>query len=500
MPFQALRAHLAPVQDLRMAANVLEWDQETYMPEGGATARAHQVATLRRLAHEAFTAPETARLLEAAEAAAGDLDPHSDEAALVRVVRRDLDKATRLPARLVSELAEASAHAKEAWKAASAASRFSVFAPHLERLVALSREQADRLGYTDHPYDALLDLYEPGATTADVATLFESLRQRLVPLVQVIAGAAAPDDTFLHAAYPEDRQWAFMLTVLAGIGYDLHRGRLDVSAHPFTTTFSIGDVRLTTRVDPHHFPTAFFGMLHEAGHGLYEQGIAPVWERTPLAEGASLGVHESQSRLWENLVGRAAPFWRHYFPQARQFFPEALAGVEEAAFVAALNRVQPSHIRVEADEVTYPLHVLLRFEVETALMDGSLAVADVPARWNERFEALLGLAVPDDAHGCLQDVHWALGAFGYFPTYTLGTLMSVQLFEAARRDLGDLPAQIGAGDFAPLLAWLRTHVHQYGRARTADEIVRGATGGPLSAEPWLAYVEGKFGALYGLDR
>ncbi len=444
-------------------------------------------------------ATRPARLLAAAEAAVAGRDPlEDDDAALVRVVRRDFDKATRLPARLISDLAEASGLAKEAWKAARAASHFATFAPHLQRLVDLSREQADLLGYEAHPYDALLDLYEPGATTAEIATLFADLHARLVPLVQRIAAAPAPDDAFLHAHFPDDRQWAFMLTVLGDIGYSLERGRLDLSAHPFTTTFSISDVRLTTRVDPHFFPMGFFGMLHEAGHGLYEQNISPVWERTPVAEGASLGVHESQSRLWENLVGRGAAFWRHYYPQLQQFFPDALAGVEEAAFVAALNRVQPSFIRVEADEVTYPLHILLRFEIETALIDGSLAVADVPARWNARFEELFGIAVPDDANGCLQDVHWALGALGYFPTYTLGTLMSVQLFEAARQGLGDLDGLIAAGQFEPLLAWLYSHVHHYGRARTADEIVRAATGGPLSAEPWLAYVEAKYGALYGL--
>ena len=501
----ALRQRLAETADLAHAAAVLEWDQETYMPPGGAEARGRQVATLRRVAHERFTDPQVSEWLDAAT-------PESDvEHALVRVTTRDWRRATRLPSRLVADKAEVAARAKEAWKAAREADRFGLFAPHLDATLALAREEADLVrplieeergpGYApsdaDGRYDALLDAYEPGASTAGVAETFRELREGLVPLVAAVAEAEAPDDAFLHAPYGADRQWAFGETVAAALGYRFENGRQDRSAHPFTTSFGRTDVRITTRVDPAFFPTAFFGTVHEAGHGIYEQGFAPETDGTPLADGASLGVHESQSRLYENLVCRGEAFWAWAFPLAQDRFA-ALADVGRDQFVRAVNKVEPSLVRVEADELTYHLHVLLRFELERALLSGDLAVADLPGAWNDQMRDLLGVVPQSDADGCLQDIHWSLGAVGYFPTYTLGTLMSAQLWTAADRDVGGLDAQVELGEFGPLLGWLREHVHRWGRIKTAGEILRDATGGGLEAGPWLAYARGKVERFYGV--
>ncbi|WP_420456753.1 carboxypeptidase M32 [Rubrivirga sp.] len=502
----ALRDRLAEVADLGHAAAVLEWDQETFMPPGGAEGRGRQIATLRRIAHERFTDPAVGEWLAAAR-------PETDlDRALVRVTRRDWDRATLLPARLVSEKAEASARAMEAWKAARETDAFALFAPHLAYVLALAREEADLVrplvaaergpGYApsaaDARYDALLDEYEPGASTASVAETFRQLREGLVPLVAAAAEAPAPDDSFLRVPFDADAQWAFGLDVAERLGYSLDHGRQDRSAHPFTTSFGTTDVRVTTRVDPAFFPTAFFSTVHEAGHGIYEQGFAPGLEGTPLADGASLGVHESQSRLYENLVARGGPFWTWAYPRLQARFPH-LADVPRRAFVRAVNRVEPSLIRVEADELTYHLHVLLRFELERALLSGDLPVADLPGAWRDGMRDLLGVAPNTDADGCLQDVHWSLGAVGYFPTYTLGTLMSVQLWNAADRDLGGLDALLAAGEFGPLLGWLREHVHRWGRAKTADEVLRDATGSGLDAAPWLAYAEAKVKRLYDLS-
>ena len=511
-PLTDLRARLAEVADLNRAAAVLEWDQETHMPPGAADARAHQIATLRRFAHERFTADEVAGWLEALGGAFDDRPEEDFDRALVRVARRDHARATRLPGAWVTAFAEATSHAREAWKAAREADDFAAFAPHLRRVVDLNVEKAALLrplvaeergpGYApsdaDARYDALLDEFEPGATTASVTAAFDALRAGLVPLVEAVAQRPAPEDAFLRKNFPEDAQWALGLEVARAFGYDLQRGRQDRSAHPFSTALAITDVRITTRLDPGFFPTAFFGTLHETGHALYEQGIAMDLDRTPLADGASLGLHESQSRLWENLVGRSRPFWERWMPRAQAAFPDALGGVSPEAMYRAVNAVRPSLIRVEADELTYHLHVLLRFDIERALVAGDLDVADVPGAWNEAMRRYLGRTPPSDADGCLQDIHWSLGALGYFPTYTLGTLMSVQLFEAARRDTPGLDDALAAGDYAPLLGWLRAHVHRFGRSLPATEILRRATGQDLDAGPWLAYARAKYGALYGL--
>lgn len=486
----ALRNRLHRITHLSQAAAVLEWDQETYMPEGGAEARSLQVATLRSLAHEMLVDDDTSNLLESAQ-------PVTDEDAdLIRVTRKDIEKASKVPSSLIAEMAEASGRAKGAWQKARANKDFPVFAPHLERIVDLCIQHAEALGYEEQPYDALLDQYEEGATTAQVATVFGELREELVPLVQQISSAPPLCEGPVHREFPEADQWSFGLDMAKRLGYDLNHGRQDRSAHPFSTSFSISDVRITTRLEKRFFNPAFFGTLHEAGHAMYEQGISRSLEGTPLADGTSLGMHESQSRMWENLVGRSLPFWEFAFPMAQQTFPGALGDVSLKEFYRAINAVAPSTIRVEADEVTYNLHIMLRFELEQELIAGNVAVKDLPQEWNDRMESWLGVRPQDDSEGVLQDIHWSLGAIGYFPTYALGNLMSVQLFNAAEAAIPDLHDRFRRGEFETLLEWLRTHVHQWGRRKTAGEILQEATGEDLSAGPWMAYARQKFGALY----
>lgn len=500
---QSLLAQLRPllhrIHDLNMAAAVLEWDQETYMPTGAAAARANQTATLRKLAHELFTTDRIGLLLEHLEEKTESLDPESFEASLVRITKHDYDKALKLPSSLVAEMTQASAHAKQAWKEARETDTFSTFAPHLQRLIDLNLQKAEAYGYTDRVYDALLDQFEPGMKTAEVEHVFSDLRAQLVPIVHAIANAQPLDSRIVHRAFDQQKQWDFGVRVIKDFGFDFEHGRQDHSAHPFTTTFAISDVRLTTRIDPNFFSPAFFGTLHEAGHGMYEQGIGTDLGRTPLAEGTSLGMHESQSRLWENLIGRSHGFWQHYYPALQSTFPETLNDVSLDAFYRSINTVSPSLIRVEADEVTYNLHIMLRFELENAMVDGKVAVSDLPDLWNIKMEEYLGVRPSNDAEGVLQDIHWSLGALGYFPTYALGNLMSVQLFNQAQTDLTNLDQQIAQGQFGDLLGWLRTHVHQHGRKRSAMRILETTTGQRLSAEPWLAYIREKFGALYGLS-
>ena len=492
-----LKRLLGQVQDLNAAAAVLEWDQETYMPDGAADARAHQVATLRKLAHEFFTTDEVGTLLDALAPETQTLDPVSAEASLVRVARRDYDKALKLPASLVAEIAEAVGHAKQAWRKARATNTYDTFAPHLERIIALNVQKADAYGYDDRIYDALLDGYEEGMKTVTVEAVFGDLRAQLVPIVHAIAEREPPEDGFLHQAFETQKQWNFGMAVLKDFGYDFDRGRQDISTHPFTTSFSITDVRVTTRIHEQFLPAALFGTLHECGHGLYEQGIDLTLDRTPLAAGTSLGMHESQSRLWENQVGRSQAFWQHYYPTLQALFAEQLGGVSLDAFYRGINKVSPSLIRVESDEVTYNLHIMLRFELEQAMVEGRVSVADLPDLWNAKMEEYLGLRPETNTEGVLQDIHWSLGAIGYFPTYSLGNLISAQLFDQAQQDLPGLESQIVAGAFADLLGWLRTNIHQYGRKLQALEILERVTGEGLQAGPWLHYIRQKYGAIYG---
>lgn len=497
--FERLRSRLATVRDLEAAQSVLSWDQETYMPEGGAEARARQISTLSQLAHETFTDAQTGELLNRLRAGAEEEPYDSFKASLLRVTKRNYEQATRIPSELVAKLAQTTSRAKQAWKKARTTDDFSVFEPHLEQIVQLTIEKAEALGYEEVRYDALLDQYEPGMTTKQVQRIFAPLREDLVPVVERLASHANTNGSPLHRTYDEQGQWDFGMAVLEDIGYDLTRGRQDRSAHPFTTMFSIDDVRITTRFKEDDLSTGFFSTLHEAGHALYEQGIDPSLEGTPLAEGASLGIHESQSRLWENMIGRSRPFWEHYLPALKHRFGEELAEISLDAFYRASNVVTPSLIRVESDEVTYNLHIMVRFEIEQALINEEITAAEVPEVWRQTMSDYLGIVPENHAEGALQDIHWSLGALGYFPTYALGNLMAAQLFEKIQEDLPDLEQQVSSGRFEELLDWLRSHIHQHGRKFTGGELLERVTGAKLSAEPWLRYVREKYGKLYGVE-
>jgi len=494
---EQLKARLSVVSDLNGAASLLGWDQQTYMPPGGAAARAEQLATLGRLAHEALISNEIGELLEGAAAESTGSPSDSDESCLVRVVRRDYEKARKVPAALVAEIARATSLGMEVWVQARKDSNFAAFQPALQRILDLQRELAQCVGFEESPYDALLDQYEPGMKKSELLRIFSEMKRGLVPLVQSISERLdRVDDGVLRKVYPEAAQWEFSLDAARRLGYDFQRGRQDKSVHPFTTSFSVNDVRITTRVDERFLPTALFGTLHECGHALYEQGISQTLERSPLASGASLGVHESQSRLWENLVGRSRGFWNHCLPRLKQAFPQNLQDVSLESFYRSINRVEPSLIRVEADEVTYNLHILLRFELESDLIESRLGLAELPEAWNSGMKALLGVVPHNDAEGVLQDVHWSNGLIGYFPTYSLGNLLSVQLFEKAQIAIPSLSGQIQDGDFASLLDWLRTNVHHHGRKFLPPQLVRLATGESLQAAPYLRYLRDKYSEIY----
>ncbi len=494
----ALRAHLATVADLRATAAILRWDQETYMPPRSAAGRAEQLGTLTRLAHDLFVSSRTRDLLTAAEAVLNQLDPDSDEAALIRMTRRDYDRLSRLPAEFVAARARAASLSTQIWRDARRRNDFPAFRPALAEMVDFARREADYIGFQDHPYDALLDHYEPGMTSKDVDRLFSRLREVIVPFVRAIAERGpVVEARFLSAEYDPAQQRAFGLKVAEAFGYDFSRGRLDESVHPFETSFHPDDVRITTRYQQNYLPSAVFAIFHETGHALYEQGIPPTLARTCIGRGASMGLHESQSRLWENLVGRSRPFWQHYYPILQDHFPN-LQQVELEAFYRAVNRVEPSLIRVEADEITYNLHIMLRYELEKQLLEGALAVENLPDAWHERMQAYLGLTPPTDADGVMQDTHWSSGSIGYFPTYTLGNVVSVQLFDAARRAHPTMLEDIGRGSFATLLGWLRERVHRHGRKFLPREIIRRATGAELTPEPYLRYLQQKFSEVYGV--
>lgn len=492
-----LRQRLREVTDLQHAAAVLHWDQETYMPPGGLQARASQLSTLQGLAHQKFIADEIGQLLQDLAGPASELDPDSDEASLVRVTLREYTKARKVPSELEAALARATSLAHAAWVKARAASDFALFLPNLQQVLDLTLQKAEALGYQDRIYDALLDQYEPEMKTAQVEAIFTDLKAQIVPLIHAINEQLdAVDDSCLYGTFDEQKQWQMTLEVLERMGYDFQRGRQDRSAHPFTTSFSVDDVRVTNRIKEDYFATALFGAMHEGGHALYDQGVAPALEGTPLEGGASLGVHESQSRMWENLVGRSRGFWRFFFPRLRQFFPAQLDGLDAETLYRAVNKVKPSLIRIEADEVTYNLHIMLRFEMENELLEGKIKLADAPQAWNAKVQAYLGLTPPDDAHGILQDVHWSSGLIGYFPTYALGNLLAAQMFEKIRADIPDLDAKIEQGEFAPLLDWLRQNVHRHGAKFTPDVLTRRVTGRPLEAAPFVRYLKAKYGELY----
>lgn len=486
---ETLRARLGEVYDLRSAQALLSWDQEVYMPPKAAAGRGRQLATLSALAHRQFTSPEMGRCIDACEPLGG-LSPC--ERALVSEARYDYERARKIPEAFVERFAEEQSRAYQAWIGARAEADFAAFLPHLDSLVALSREKAEYLGYTQSPYDALLEEFERGATTAQLTALFSELAPRQSAIIRRLLekGQAQPPQ-WPDQPWDEAAQWAVSLRILEDMGYDLEAGRQDKAVHPFTTNFGIKDVRVTTRVYADNPFSCLFGSMHEGGHALYEQGFRLEDERTPLAESPSLGIHESQSRLWENLIGRSAPFWDAYTPLLAQHFPEHLKDRTPRDVFLAVNQVAPSLVRVEADEFTYNLHIIIRFEIETAMIEGRLSPACVPEMWNAKVKEYLGLDVPDDAQGCLQDIHWSHGAFGYFPTYALGNLYAAQLFEQILRDLPALWQNVREGDFRPLLGWLRANIHCHGRRKNATLLIEAAAGAPPSSEPFLRYLEQK---------
>lgn len=485
---------------LRSCGAVLSWDEQTNLPPQGAEHRANQLALLAGLSHERATTPEMGELLDSLtdESALGGKD--SPAAANVRDARRAYTRSRKLPRRLVEELSRVTTLAQQAWVDARQRKQFELFRPWLEQILNLKRDEAAALGSsTGIPFDALLEDYEPGATSAQLQDVFTPLREQLVQLVAAIKDSGvSPAAEILERSYPVPAQQELSRFIAEAIGFDFSAGRLDIAAHPFCTGLGPGDCRLTTRYDEHHFPGAFFGTLHEAGHGIYEQGLPRDCFGLASGEACSLGIHESQSRMWENLVGRSRAFWERYYPEVQRRFPGALANVSLVQFYAAINDVRPSWIRVEADEATYNLHIMLRFELELALLSGDLSAAELPGAWNERFENSFGMTPPNDALGCLQDVHWSAGLFGYFPTYSLGNLYAAQFFEKAERDLGDLATQFRAGEFTPLREWLRTEIHQRGRQATAPELVERVTGQSPSSSPLLNHLQRKFGELYSL--
>jgi len=492
-----LKTLLAEVADLDHTASLLGWDQQTYMPPGGAAERGNHLATISRLAHIKFTSEEVGQLLEDLKPYASQLDPDSDDARLIKVTAREYEKRIKVPPEMVAEFAQATTAAHPAWEKARKDNDFPFFQPHLEKLVDLRKRYADLFAPYEHVYDPLLDDFEPGMKTADVKAIFDTLRPQQVALVQMIAESEQVDDSFLHQPFDEQKQWDFGVEVITKFGYDWQRGRQDRSSHPFTTNFGIDDVRITTRIYPDFLNSGLFSTLHEAGHALYELGIDPALSRSPLAGGASLAVHESQSRLWENLVGRSLPFWEGLYPRLQEYFPSQLRNVDLETFYRGINKVQPSLIRVEADEATYNLHIMLRLELEIAMMEGTLAVKDLPEAWNSRMEEYLGITPPNDADGVLQDIHWSGGMIGYFPTYALGNLISVQLWETINEALPDLESQIRRGEFGALLGWLRENLHRHGAKFEPQEIVERITGSKIDPAPYIRYLQTKFGAIYG---
>jgi len=493
-----LKTILAEVSDLRGSANLLNWDMQVNMPPGGAQARGDQIGTLSRLAHERFTSPEHGALLHNLLPETEKMDPDADDVRLIKTMLRRYEKQVRVPAAWVAEFATATTLSQQAWMEARQKDDFPLFQPHIEKIVAMVRDYCVFFEPYEHIYDPLLDGFEPGMKTADVLAIFEQLRPQQVSLIQQITTKPQVEDSFLRRKFDEEKQWAFSVGVLKEMGYDFSAGRLDRSVHPFTIEMGHGDIRITTRVMENFFNAALFSCMHEGGHGLYEQGIDPALYRTMLDEGASMALHESQSRLWENLVGRSHAFWRRYYPALQKVFPAELGDVSLDAFYKGINRVQSSLIRVEADEATYNLHIMLRLELEIALIDGSVRVADLPDAWRGKMRDYLGINPTNDREGVLQDIHWSDGLFGYFPTYALGNIIASQLWEHIAREISDLDEQIGRGDFSALLAWLRARLHRQGARFEPQETLRRAIGEEMNPRPYIHYLQRKFGQIYGL--
>ncbi|MGE5139219.1 MAG: carboxypeptidase M32 [Rudaea sp.] len=497
--YEALKARLAEVHDLNAASALLNWDLQTYMPPAGAAARAEQLATLQRLAHEKFTSDKVGHLLQDLRPFEASLPYDSNEASLIRVARREYERQCRLPAEFVERMVEVGALSYQAWVEARPGSDWSKTQPWLERVLDVSREYSEYFDAKAHVADPLIDMVDAGMSTADIKEIFGQLRTALLPIVRAIISQPPADDSCLHQYFPVAGQLEFARSVVAQFGFDFTRGRQDFTAHPFMTQFAIDDVRITTRVDEQYLGQALFSVMHESGHGIYGQGIDQQLARSLLAGGASSAAHESQSRLWENLVGRSRGFWKHFYPRIQSAFSSQLGGVPLETFYRAINKVEPSLIRVQADEVTYNLHVMLRFDFEIDMLEGRLTVHDLPEAWSARMNDDLGVTPPDHANGVMQDVHWFSGPVGgAFQGYTLGNILSAQFFEAAQKAHPEIPEQIEQGQFATLLGWLQQNVYRHGAKFDTRELVERATGSPVTIDPYIRYLRDKFGEMYSL--
>lgn len=497
--FADLKTKLAEIHDLEKISWVLGWDQRVMMPPKGAAVRAEHLATLDRVATDMFKSPEIGRLLDDLQPYEESLPYDSDEASLIRFARREHVKALRVPTDLTAEITRTAAMATEAWIEARKQSDFSIFLPHLQKNVDLKHRYIECFDEPEHVYDILLDDYEPGMKTSEVRAVFDDLKRDLVPLIAAInAKSDSVSDACLHGRFAIEKQREFSLAVIGRFGFTPDSWRLDPTVHPFASSASPDDIRITTRYYENFLNPALFGSMHECGHGLYENGVSRSLVRTPLARGASLGLHESQSRMWENLVGRSKPFWRYFYPLLQSTFPDAFAKVALADFYRAINKVQPSLIRVEADEATYNLHIILRFELEQEIFEGKVALRELPEVWNARMKQYLGADVPNDAQGLLQDIHWSSGGFGYFSTYSLGNIISCQIWEKALQAMPDLPAQFERGEFMALREWLRENLHQHGRKFTPTETLQKVVGEGINVAPYVRYLKGKFGDIYNL--
>lgn len=478
---------------LASCSDLLEWDEETFMPRGGLENRAEQMALLAGILHDRGADPRFGDLLSRVEGSDLVADPASPAAVNVRELRREYERERRLPKALVEESARVATMSAQAWVDAREARDFRPFAPWLERIMALARDEADAVGFAETRYDAMLEDYEPGMTTSRVTALLDGLKAELVPLVAELSTPASVPAHVLRREFPIDRQKLFGEAVASTLGFDLERGRIDVAHHPFCTTLGPGDIRIAVRWHRRNFALGFFVLLHEVGHGLYDQGLDPAHYGAPMGEAPSLGLHESQSRLWENMVGRSLGFWKQFFPRLKNVFHEALHDISLDTFRQVINRVAPGASRGRADEVSYNLHIVIRTELEQAMLSGDLPVSDLPGAWNEAYRRYLGVTPKDDAEGCLQDGHWSEGMIGYFPTYTLGNVYAAQLYDRAERDLGDLEGAFAEGDFSGLLGWLRERVHRQGQRWSAAELVERATGAPPTPAPLLASLRRRYG-------
>ena len=495
---QKLTNLMAEITDIYHSLALLSWDQQVYMPVGGASERGRMIGTLGKIAHEKFVSDEMGSLLADLKKYLPDLDQDSEAYRIIDITSQDFEKTVCVPSSFIVEKALVTSSAQQAWMEAREKSDYSIFRPHLERLIELNQQFVTFYPAVDHPYDILLDSFEPGMKTANVQSIFSSLLPQQVELIKAISQCPQVDDRFLHLEYDQKQMWDFSAKVASALGYDWKRGRQDATAHPFCQSIGIDDVRITSRWVSDQPFALLFGTMHETGHALYDQGIGHTWSRTALEGGTSLGIHESQSRLWENIIGRSRPFWEYFFPQLQGLFKTQLGNVSLDQFYRAINKVNPSFIRVEADEATYNLHIMLRLELEIGMLQGSITARDLPEIWNSKMKDYLGILPPNDAKGVLQDIHWSSGMFGYFSTYSLGNIISAQLWEKFISLDPEIDEQIRQGDFSSLLSWLRVKIHQYGRKYKPQELVLRVTKSPITSEPYVRYLNSKYKHIYAL--